>query len=431
MQYKVSEIIKRALVLADIPNSQNLTYKDLNQYLNQAWRHLNQQIINHAIKYFYDEVDVGVGYNDLPWDFYQIDCIKTYNGYILPRHTNDMTDFDTSYDIIGNQLRIYNALGSVKMYYWKKPVTLTFPAKKREVVLPIDINSINVWDIYDNRLVYVLDNSVHVYNLKEDTDNVILDEGTAITKLVAGNGCFYLEAEADNISVKAISSYKGNLLDRSSNETSSYIKTEDNSVFISTYADNALSVHNWKSNETEDYTVYPVENTTDTVIFKGEVYTAANGNVYNISKETNNEVGKGTKLNVADWEDDIAILTDRQLIWTNNDKVFTEDLDIKNKVLNIIKADADTGYGMLTTDGTDFFIESWMPDTLLDFPSTVMYDFIAYYLAYLFALRLGLEVVNIEKALTQAESSFYDSIDNTGYYKTIIDVTGGGYSWLP
>jgi hypothetical protein len=99
--------------------------------------------------------------------------------------------------------------------------------------------------------------------------------------------------------------------------------------------------------------------------------------------------------------------------------------------LNIIKADADTGYGMLTTDGTDCFIESWMPDTLLDFPNTVMYDFIAYYLAYLFALRLGLEVTNIEKALTQAESSFYDSIDNTGYYKTIIDVTGGGYSWLP
>ena len=430
MQYKVSEIINRALVLADIPNSQNLTYKDLNQYLNQAWRHLNQQIINHAIKYFYNETDVGVGYNDLPWDFYQIDCVKTYNGYILPRHTNDMTDFDTSYDIIGNQLRVYNALGPVKMYYWKKPVTLTFPSKKREAELPIDLDSIEVWDIYDSRLVYVLDNSVHIYNLKEGTDSVILDEGTSITKLVAGNGCFYLEASADNISVKAISSYKGNLLDRSSSETASYIKTEDNSVFISTYADNVLSVHNWKSNETEDYTIYPVANVTDTIIFKDEVYAAADGKVYNVSKETDNEVGTGTKLNVAEWEDDIALLTDRQLIWFYNDTTFTEDLDIKNKVLNIIKADADTGYGMLTTDGTDYFIESWMPDTLLDFPSTVLYDFMAYYLSYLFALRLGLEVTNIEKALAQTEHSFYDSIDNTGYYKVITDVTGGGYSWL-
>ena len=133
---------------------------------------------------------------------------------------------------------------------------------------------------------------------------------------------------------------------------------------------------------------------------------------------------------MADWEDDVAILTDRQLIWTNDDKVFTEDLDIKNKVLNIIKADADTGYGMLTTDGTDYFIESWMPDTLLDFPSTVMYDYLAAYLAFLFSLRLGLDTVNIEKVLAQIEESFYDSIDNTGSYKTLLDVTGGGYSWL-
>lgn len=427
MQYKVSEIINRALVLADIPNSENLTYKDLNQYLNQAWRHLNQQIINHGIKYFYDEVDVGVGYNDLPWDFYQIDCIKTYNGYILPRHTNDMTDFDTSYDIIGNQLRIYNAFGPVKMYYWKKPVTLTFPAKKKEAELPIDLNSIDIWDIYDSRLVYVLDNNVHVYNLKEGTDNIILDEGSSITKLVAGNGCFYLEAEADNISIKAISSYKGNLLDRSSDGTASYIKTEDNSVFISTYADNTLSVHNWKSSETEDYTVYPTTNTTDVIIFKGEIFAASNGKVYNISKETDNEVGAGNTLNIAEWEDDIAILTDRQIIWFYDDITFTENLDIKNKVLNIIKADADTGYGMLTTDGTDYFIESWTPDTLLDFPSTVLYDYLAAYLSFLFSLRLGLDTANIEKALAQIESSFYDSIDNSGSYKTITDVTGGGY----
>ena len=427
MQYKVSEILSRALVLADMPNSSSLTYRDLKSYLNQAWRHLNQQFINQGIKYFYSEVDVGVGYNDLPWDFYQVDCIKTYGGYILPRHTNDMPENEASYDIIGNQLRIYNALGAIKMYYWKKPVTLTFPSKKKEVQLPIDLNGIDVWDIYDNKLVYVLDNSVHVYNLKEGSDNTILDEGASITKLVAGNGCFYLEAEADNVSVKAISSYKGNLLDRSSNETASYIKTEDNSLFLSTYADNTLSVHNWKSSETEDYTVYPITNTTDVIIFKGEIFATSNGKVYNISKETDNEVGAGNILNVADWEDDIAILTDRQLIWLYDDTVFTENLDTKNKVLNIIKADADTGYGILTTDGTDYFVESWMPDTLLDFPSTVLYDYMSYYLAFLFSLRLGLDTANIEKALAQIEGSFYDSIDNTSSYRTIIDVTNGGY----
>lgn len=427
MQYKVSEIIKRALVLADIPNSQNLTYKDHNQYLNQAWRHLNQQFIDQGIKYFYDVVDVGIGYNDLPWDFYQIDCIKTYSGYILPRHTNDMLENETSYDIIGNQLRIYNAFGAVKMYYWKKPVALTFPADKKEVELPIDLNTIDVWDIYDNKLVYVLENSVHVYNLKEGTDNVILDEGTAITQLVAGNGCFYLETEADNISVKAISSYKGNLLDRSSNETATYVKTEDNSLFIATSSDNVFSVHNWKSNETEDYTVYPITGGTDAIIFKGEVYEAADGKVYNISKETDNEVGSGNKINVAEWEDGIALLTDKQLIWFYDDTTFTEDLDIRNKVLSIIKADADTGYGILTTDGTDYFIESWMPDTLLDFPSTVLYDYISYYLAYLYSLRLGLEVTNLEKALSQVETSLYSSLDNNGSYSTITDVTGGGY----
>ena len=95
----------------------------------------------------------------------------------------------------------------------------------------------------------------------------------------------------------------------------------------------------------------------------------------------------------------------------------------------ILKGDINTGYGYLTTDGTDYYIESWVPDTLLDFPSSLMFDFLSYQMAYYYSLRLGLDLSNITMALNVAEEAFYDSIDQNGDFSSISDVVGG-YGWL-
>ena len=93
-----SEIVKRALELADMSGSHVISYKEESDYLAQAWKYVNQKCVQQGVKYFYGRCPVMSGVNRLPWDFDQIDTIKTRAGYQLPRHTNDMDENFGSFD---------------------------------------------------------------------------------------------------------------------------------------------------------------------------------------------------------------------------------------------------------------------------------------------------------------------------------------------
>ena len=145
---------------------------------------------------------------------------------------------------------------------------------------------------------------------------------------------------------------------------------------------------------------------------------------------TDEKVTDGNWLLPTTFEDRPALLSDKTITFYNEyEDKFEESVDVTNKILAILKADVNTGYGFLTTDGTDYYIESWVPDTLLDFPSSLMFDFLSYQMAYYYSLRLGLDTTNIATALSIAEESFYESLDQNGDFPSISDVVGD-YGWL-
>ena len=114
MKYTASSIVKRAFNLADLANTDFISYTETTEYLNDAWREVYDYIINHGDKQFVSEVILGGPSSSnfyteytLPWDLYRIQAIQSISGsYQVERRSPTGT---TGYEIVNNKLRIYGS----------------------------------------------------------------------------------------------------------------------------------------------------------------------------------------------------------------------------------------------------------------------------------------------------------------------------------
>lgn len=176
MKYRASEIIKRSLQLADIANTDFLTYQEKVDYLNDAWKAVYQWLINKGDKQFVREVGVAAsgGINgftefELPDDFYQMLSLKNpASGQLIPRKAESESSNSGTYEIVNNKLRLYGAgFGNLVLTYYYSPTFISFPDK--------DIDTSNI----GNRTV-----------LGSAGDSILLSDGTIInmkTGEVLGN----------------------------------------------------------------------------------------------------------------------------------------------------------------------------------------------------------------------------------------------------
>lgn len=436
--YKASDIVKRALELADIADSKVISYKETCRYLDQAWRQVNQKAINKGIKYFYNEIDVTCGYNDLPWDFFQIDSVSSKSGFNLPRHTRGMSDYEPSYDIVGNKLKIYGKVMPIlKMKYWKKPVTLMFP--NDVIKADIDARTLGMWDCYNNYIVYLKENQLHILNTETLEDRLVdISSFTSIASIRCGKGYFGLSYNTSSV---AFINYKGEILEQDIPFHLGMMIDDTIVAYEGTEIDGTMTIdiHSLfdMNNKTYVYeNVATFNNTIDRALFDEHdaLLVDSDGAIYSIYDSEHPIFDHGCIKVMATTFDGIpAYVTERGYFWreNRNDEWFIEPLEYKNTAATLlIKRDEDTGYGVYTFDGTDLYVESNVPDTLLDFPSSMLFDYLSYLLAYYYTLKLGMDTTNISEAVRQAEDLFYDSLDQNADYKVVADVTGGDYLWV-
>lgn len=142
MKYTVGQLVKRAKNLADISNTDFLSYTELTQYVNDAWTTLYQWLINNGDKQFVTEVRLqGTGVGNyveyaIPHDLYQIISIKSKWGGLLTRHSDSQgRNHNGTYEVINNKIRIYSGLDDLILTYYRIPLFLTFPDKQLKVDL--------------------------------------------------------------------------------------------------------------------------------------------------------------------------------------------------------------------------------------------------------------------------------------------------------
>ena len=130
--YNASDIVKRAMSLADIENSDFISFAEKIALLNEAYQTLYQKGLNKDVNAFVRYINTRNKVIQLPRDFYQLKAVTLGRDkdvrVILRRPAN--ASFNTlSYDMINNTLQINGETsgGTVCVEYFPVPTTLTFP----------------------------------------------------------------------------------------------------------------------------------------------------------------------------------------------------------------------------------------------------------------------------------------------------------------
>ena len=108
MKYNISDIVKAAKQIADIENSDFISWNENIRLLNESWVSLHQKLINNGNFTFTDEISISKE-QPLPENFYQVLSVLDNYNTPVPRYSIGMNDSQVWYKIINNNL-ILNGL---------------------------------------------------------------------------------------------------------------------------------------------------------------------------------------------------------------------------------------------------------------------------------------------------------------------------------
>lgn len=375
--YTASEIVKRARNLADLGNTDFISYEEESQYLNDSWVELYNNIISIGDKQFVEEVllsgeSSAVGeYTeyDLPPNLYKICSVKDrYSGTIINRASESDCIGSGTYDIVNNKLRLYGKSSDVMLTYWLTPRTITHPNK----AVPIQL---------DSNIISFAKNSV----LTEDGEIINLLTGATVGQIEIDEKEYYLG--------------NGHILTVDENNNIEYLS------FTGTVL-GTVSVGSVLLGRDHDWNLYYSDS----------------DKWYILGNETSKDVRDITEWFPAvtfDGEDAWYHLEDGKLLdveFEYNGTTVTEDVEWKG-----ISLVAVLEYGPLTTDGTNLTLYSGVPDTDMNFPKELFFSLMAANLAVRFLMKQNADSSGMNSIYENMLSTYRNSLSENGNYRVITN----------
>ena len=141
IRYNASDVIKKAKQLADLENSDFISWNESITLLNDAYQNVYQKSINKGNNDFVRVIQTSEKCINLPRDFYQLKALTLkqdrFNTPIMRRPQNG-SFADLSYDIYNNTLLVNGySSGTIILEYYPTPATLTLPNEDVTIDLPI------------------------------------------------------------------------------------------------------------------------------------------------------------------------------------------------------------------------------------------------------------------------------------------------------
>ena len=367
MTYNVSDIVRSAKQIADLENSDFISWNENIRLLNEAWTSVHQKLINKGDMTFVNEMNITKE-QYLPEDFYQVlSVLDNYNTPVA-RYSIGMNDSQIWYKLINNKI-ILNGLSSAKLTYFTKPQFLTYSAETIVDALPLQEGE-EVKFACGN---YVLTNK-NVWNIKEAT---IVKEAAETDIYVDAYGRTYSNNE------KPIFYPDGRCFKLTQNEcTDTNCKvTFDNSI----------------ENITFDGVYYYVRYSNGVI------------NVFEQSNSSHIEVINGFSSNI--------YFNNNHKFYIKDNIVFVDDIpmydaSIYNNQVYMLKIDLNTGYGLFTNNNK---ILSIAVDTELDLPNNLYYNVLAYMLAFSYCCKQGKDATYVNAQLNNNIEILYDTLTNDAF----------------
>lgn len=412
------DIIDKAKQLADLQNSDYISYSENLTLLNDAYSKLYQKCINANDKIYLKKMDLVPstceGYDnaiayELPCDFYQIYSVKGGNGFYshpILRKPKDEIGITSGYDIVNNQLIIYGYTDeSLSIDYFPVPDTLYIANDSLDIKdyegTPIAYSENNLITFYNNEIIaYDLATSYEVNQWDLEGDEV----GQTITIKRAEAGInqiiiYFSRGEKDLIFFSAYNEKGGILVDDGSKVI--LRDANDNSIFLENKGDNFDAIAGIVNDEFTYYIINDKEKkwiicvNDGKELFRDELPGATND----------------IKIDYL-FDDKIYIVDENKLYTYNvNDRCLEEvKKNRSDKFISVGKIDIKTGYGYLINRvGRGYFITSCFTDTELDYPNNFYFNFLSYMLAISYKSKQGADASPLMAVVSEAEEQYYDT----------------------
>lgn len=392
-KYSTSELIRRALNLADLRNSDFLSYGEQFHYINDAYRTVYQDALNAGEQLYVKECLLdgsGSREYDIPDDLYQIIAITNNEGDAIRRKDPRQAESTTGYEIKNNKLVLNNVFGGAVLKYIPVPETLTFRAPLKEVEIPIDVIS-----GYDTKVVdykgniYDISTSEYIVNTENENpiyDFVVMGKNSFIAKPVNDNHCYLYNFNGTSFGI-----YDKPLL----TDDGRFIHGTDEQVehSVGCVSDDGTAKFYWVT-EGDGYAI----KYNDTVISE--------------------KMNTTHPLRYLYWDGKNACIYANYLI-NENGEVFL--LDIQEGIL--LKTDLETGYGFLESDAGTTYVKGWLPETAIDYPNNIFFSMVAYKLAMAYRTKQNADITMLAAEYESLLKTYVASLSNNGQdYPTIRNV---------
>ncbi len=391
-----SKLVDRALEIADISNTDFLSYNEKVEYLNSAWKNVYQTIINYGLNVFTVDANlVGAGGRyKLPFDCYQIRSVKNpYTGRMIPRKADSESALGGYYEIVNDEIVLGPSVGPVVVTYWRKPFFLSLPNN----TIKSELDSKTVLDTCNNSLLVIdSEDKLYVQNILSDSELELPLTKEAGYNYTLGNN-FVIKYKSDEL---VAYDFYGNQIDEITGIDYTYhlIKADNGLYYFGkTNEDDANIIDVYELFGDKIAEVQVDENTESIIGIDGSFYPVTSENAFPIGI----------------FDDRPAYITDKKqlhLINPNGSEI-VENVDVPSiGPLVLIK------YGFVTFDNT---IYSCIPDTLLDFPNNLYYDVISYDLAIRFLCKQNADSTGVENLNMNAWKQLTAGIDQNADYPRI------------
>ena len=401
MKYRASEIVKRALNLADLANTDFISNEEQIEYLNDSWKEFYQLLINKGDKQFVKEVELyptngfGVVEYPIPNDLYQIQSIRNNNGNIITRRAESENLTSGKYEVINDTIRLYGVGGNIIMTYYTVPEFITIPDKT--ILSDVPFSEISGLTSSISESFLNTDNSV--YNVV--TSEKIADlsgNGTLIgNKLVVRNSSLY-DFDGNNLNV-----------DYSNTNSDSYLIDSHNCKYLKITGTNTFKF---------------ISNTVDSEAYRGIIF--SDGNILSLRDShfyiNGDELSLTPKDTSAQYlksfgDHEFAILGGYVFEYYNNNVQGYEEINNNGVYLFTSK------YGPVIYDG-DVKVVSGLPDTEFNFPNELYIQVLAASLAVKYAMKQNADVVGLNNLYDNYKSNFLNSLSQDVGFTRITNVYG-------
>ena len=466
IRYNASDVIKKAKQLADLENSDFISWNESITLLNDAYQNIYQKSINKGNNDFVRVIQTSEKCINLPRDFYQLKALTLkqdrFNTPIMRRPQNGSFD-DLSYDIYNNTLLINGySSGTIILEYYPTPVTLTLPNKDEVIDLPIGSDETLVGaykNVYFVRRTDKEDSTKPLYNktyivaINRDTgeeakvaeqsiyseeyavsENILFSIGdyvlfTGIHHDSVGSGTY---KDFDCIIGLNIVDFSVNVQDRK-DKYDNYLALGFN-FYDDTECDITVEAYSGKKRITSA-TIY------------GNYYDLKANNVIIPEKAFITVLSKDMKHSFSIDSEHLYLYVDGEKVTSgkvmhvmgdsvylqSNNKNYCTMLNIstnektsliapsKKPIWGTVGFDKQTGYGYYYLLGDNkIVIHSFLEDTELNFPNNMFFNYLAYSLALSFKVKQGSDISTFMPLLETAENTFYDSLTKDDWSFTRI-----------